>query len=216
MNAIIEGVNLINLDDTNALAAIIEAITPTTADPVAAAKSLIDAFGSLKNVIEAPAEALKNYTTRSTANKIAALLPIFRLYIHRTANQPKQIANRADLETYCKTLLQGKRVEEFWVVCVNAQCRIVGSVKIAEGSLAEVASYPRKVMEAALNCNAHSVFITHNHPGGTCAPSQEDITTTLQLQRMLRTVDILLLDHMIIAGNNGYSLAQHGDIQFSR
>ena len=48
-------------------------------------------------------------------------------------------------------------------------------------------------METALNYNAHSVLLCHNHPGGTCAPSQEDIASTLQLQRLLNGVGILVL-----------------------
>ena len=91
-------------------------------------------------------------------------------------------------------------MEEFWVICVNAQCRVLGQQLISTGSLSEVSAYPRLVMEAVLTYNAHSVFFCHNHPGGTCAPSQEDIASTLQLQRLLRGVDVMTLDHMIIAG----------------
>ena len=68
--------------------------------------------------------------------------------------------------------------------------------------------------EAVLNFNAHSVFFCHNHPGGTCGPSPEDIATTLQLPRMLSSVDVLVLDHLIVAGSNTYSMAQHGDLEF--
>ena len=68
------------------------------------------------------------------------------------------------------------------------------------------------VMETALNYNAHSVFFCHNHPGGTCAPSTEDVASTIQLQRLLNGVGILVLDHIIVAGTNTYSMAQHGDI----
>ena len=86
--------------------------------------------------------------------------------------------------------------------------------RIASGSVSEVSAYPRLVMETVLDYNAHSVFFCHNHPGGTCAPSAEDISTTLQLQRLLGGVDVMVLDHMIIAGANAYSMAQHGDIEF--
>ncbi len=60
-----------------------------------------------------------------------------------------------------------------------------------QGSLSEVSAYPRMVAEAALNYNAHSVLLTHVHPGGTCAPSPEDISSTLQRRRLLNSMRYL-------------------------
>ena len=57
-------------------------------------------------------------------------------------------------------------------------------------------------------------ILTHNHPGGTCAPSPENISSTIQLQRLLNGIGILLLDHVIVSGDNTYSLVQHGDIDY--
>ena len=69
----------------------------------------------------------------------------------------------------------GERNERFYVIAVNAQCKVLGTRKISEGSLGEVSAYPRLVAETALNYNAHSVFFCHNHPGGTCAPFHSDL-----------------------------------------
>ena len=91
---------------------------------------------------------------------------------------------------------------------------INGYQQISEGSLSEVSAYPRRVAEVALNLNAHSVLLCHNHPGGTSSPSPEDITSTLQLQRLLKGIGITLLDHIIVAGNATYSMVQHGDISY--
>jgi DNA repair protein RadC len=100
------------------------------------------------------------------------------------------------------------------VIALNAKCNVLGRRKISTGSLSEVSAYPRLVLETALNYNAHSVLLCHNHPGGTCAPSPEDISSTLQLQRLLNGVGILVLDHIIVAGTNTYSMIQHGDIDY--
>ena len=100
------------------------------------------------------------------------------------------------------------------MIALNAQCNVLGRRRISEGSLSEVSAYPRLVMETALNYNAHSVLLCHNHPGGTCAPSQEDIASTLQLQRLLNGVGILVLDHIIVAGSVTYSMIEHGDIDY--
>ena len=180
------------------------------------AKNLLDTYGTLKGVFEARPEALMNIEGigEAQATLISMMMPLTRECLKCEMAKPKQICNRRELEYYCKSILLGRRVEEFWVICVNAQCRVVGQRKISDGSLSEVNAYPRMVMETALDYNAHSVFFCHNHPGGTCAPSPEDIASTLQLQRMLAGVDIIVLDHMIVAGENAYSMAQHGDIEF--
>lgn len=182
--------------------------------PDETATKLLDSFGSFKNVMEARPEALANVVTKATAAKLAAILPAARALIAAESEEPEQIGNVRELEAYCKALVMGERIEKFFVIAVNARCRVTGVRCIATGSLSEVSAYPRLVMEAALNYNAHSVFLCHNHPGGTCAPSSEDIASTLQLQRMLRSVGIMILDHMIVAGGSTYSMAQHSDVEF--
>ena len=186
-------------------------------DTKALAKTLLEAYDrNLKNVFEAKPEQLMKTegVGEIQATLISMVLPLTRVCMRCEMADPKQIANRRDLENFCRNLVMGRRIEEFWVICVNAQCRLLGQQRISTGSLSEVSAYPRLVMETALNYNAHSVFFCHNHPGGTCAPSTEDISSTLQLQRLLGGVDIMVLDHMIIAGGNAYSMAQHGDIEF--
>ena len=127
---------------------------------------------------------------------------------------PDRIGNSREAETFCLSLLAGERIENFFVVALNAQCTTLGRRRISTGSLAEVSAYPRLVMETALNYNAHSVLLAHNHPGGTCAPSPEDISSTIQLQRLLNGVGILVLDHIIVAGDQTYSMIQHSDIDY--
>lgn len=185
-------------------------------DTHAIAKALLDEFGSLKGVLEAePKQLIRVRNVGPTqAALISMVLALTKVWNKAVSADVKQITNRDALENYCKSLLSGRRTEAFYVICVDAKCRLRGSKCISEGSLSEVSAYPRKVMEAALNYNAHSVFFCHNHPGGTCAPSTEDISSTLQLQRMLSNIGITVLDHIIVADNHTYSMAQHGDIDF--
>ena len=127
---------------------------------------------------------------------------------------PDRIGNSREAEKYCLSILAGHRTESFYVISLSAKCAVLGRRKISEGSLSEVSAYPRMVMETALNYNAHSVLLCHNHPGGTCTPSPEDLASTLQLQRLLNGVGILLLDHIIVANDSTYSMVQHGDIDY--
>ena len=184
------------------------------AEASASASVLLSRFGSFAAVLEASPAELGAVVSPLMAKNISSFLPLIRRYERDRALNSEQIANRKDLERFCLSLVLGKRVEEFHVVCVNAQCRLLGTRLISSGSLSDVSAYPRLVVQAALDMNAHSVFFCHNHPGGTLAPSSEDIATTLQLQRLLSGLDILVLDHMIIAGSSAYSMAQHGDLEF--
>lgn len=151
---------------------------------------------------------------KQQATLISMVVPLTRVWHRCAMNEPKKIRNSREAEEYCLSILAGERTERFYVVSLNAQCSILGRRKISEGSLSEVSAYPRMVLETALNYNAHSVLLCHNHPGGTCAPSTEDISSTIQLQRLLNGVGILLLDHIIVAGDRTYSMIQHGDIDY--
>ena len=216
MNTLIFRENAPELEEKEILAHIIQ-FTQRRIDSETVADALLENFGSLKNVLESDPAALKNIpgVSTKTADCLASFLPIVRKYELLNSKQQKQVSNRLQLAEYCKSILTGKRIEEFWVICVNAQCKIIGKRRIATGSLSEVSAYPRLVMETALNYNAHSVFFTHNHPGGTCAPSSDDIISTEQLKKLLNSVGINVLDHMIVAGSDTYSMAQHGDISYT-
>ena len=188
----------------------------TRSDTNPLAHELLDTFGSLKGVLEARPEMLQAVRGigPQAATLISMVVPLTRVWNRCAMEKPDRIGNSREAEKYCLSLVAGNRTERFYVIALNAQCMVLGRRRISEGSLSEVSAYPRLVMETALNYNAHSVLLCHNHPGGTCAPSQEDIASTLQLQRLLNGVGILVLDHIIVAGSLTYSMIEHGDIDY--
>ena len=180
------------------------------------ATTLLDHFDGLKAVLEARPEQLRAVAGvgPKTADYLSAFLPMVHVWQRLNMAEPLRVGNCREAEKYCMSLCSGLRNEEFWVICLNAKCNLLGRRRISTGSLSEVSAYPRLVMETALNYNAHSVLLTHNHPGGTCAPSPEDIASTIQLQRLLNGVGIMVLDHIIVSGDRTYSMIQHGDIDY--
>ena len=188
----------------------------TRGDTNPLAHALLEQFGNMKGVLEARPEQLM--TVKGIGEQAAVLIsmvvPLTRVWHRCAMEEPNRIGNSREAEEYCLSILAGERTERFYVVCLNAQCKVLGRRLISEGSLSEVSAYPRIVMETALNYNAHSVLLCHNHPGGTCSPSQEDIASTLQLQRLLNGVGIMVLDHIIVANDRTYSMIQHGDIDY--
>ena len=202
-------------DDAEILATVLSYASGTK-DAAGLVAKLLDTFGSLKAVLEARPEQLLRVEgmNKTRASLITMMIPMARVWM-RSANEYRdRIGNSREAEAYCKSLLIGERLENFFVIALNAQCKILGRRRISPGSLSEVSAYPRLVMETALNYNAHSVLLCHNHPGGTCAPSPEDIASTVQLQRLLQGVGILVLDHIIVANDTTYSMIQHGDIDY--
>ena len=207
--------SLETFDDIEILSTILSYANGTK-DTSSLVARLLDSFGSLKAVLEArPEQLLKvDGMNRTRASLISLMIPMARVWQRCASNMPDRIGNSREAENYCMSLLIGERLENFYVVALNAKCSVLGKRRISTGSLSEVSAYPRLVMETALNYNAHSVLLTHNHPGGTCAPSPEDISSTVQLQRLLNGVGILVLDHIIVAGDMTYSMIQHGDIDY--
>ncbi len=204
-----------SFDDTEVLSAVLS-YAKGTRDTAGVVTRLFDSFGSLKAILEARPEQLLSVDgmTQSRASLISLVVPLTRVWQRCSMMAPERIGNSREAEKYCLSLLTGERLENFYVVVLNSQCKVLGQRRISTGSLSECSAYPRLVMETALNYNGHSVLLCHNHPGGTCAASPEDISSTLQLQRLLNGVGILVLDHIIVAGSNTYSMIEHGDIDY--
>lgn len=180
------------------------------------AHRLLDHFGTLKGVLEARPEQLMavDGVGEETATLISLMLPMFRRYSACVCEERRRISNRMEAESYCSALLAGHRTEHFYAICLSADNHLLGQRLIAEGTLTEVAAYPRLVVETALNYNAHSVLLCHNHPSGVCLPSSDDVSSTRRLAGLLGGLGITVLDHVIVAGNETYSMSQNGDLPY--
>jgi len=204
-----------SFDDTEILSTILS-YAPGTKDTGDLVARLMDAFGSLKAILEARPEQLLRVDgmNKTRAGLITMIIPMARVWMRGANEDAEMIRTSQDAERYCKSLLIGERTENFYVIALNAHNKILGRRRISTGSLSEVTAYPRLVMETALNYNAHSVILCHNHPGGGLGPSPEDISSTAQLQNLLTRIGIMLLDHIIVAGDKSYSMIQHGDMEY--
>lgn len=215
MNTMLFRENAIDFTEQEVLTHILQ-FAPNKGNKEEQAANLLDHFGNIKNIIEARPEQLASVKAigTKTADYISSFLPVLRVYQKQLMKTKDGIHNSREAEKFCLSLLEGNRTEKFYVVCLNAKYDVVGKRCISTGSLSEVSAYPRIIAETALNYNAHSVLLSHNHPGGTCAPSPEDITSTIQIQKLLTMLGVLVLDHIIVANDRTYSMIQHGDIDY--
>ncbi len=181
------------------------------------AHRLLDTFGSLKGVLEAPVDQLcaVEGVGEETATLIAMMVPMFRQYEKCLCDSAECLSNYREVTNYCSALLKGLRKERLYVICVSSRSRVLGQRIVAEGSLGEVQAYPRLVVETALNHNAFGVILCHNHPGGVAFPSPSDVNTTRNLEKVLARLDIRLVDHIIVGDDGAYSMIAHGDFLHS-
>ncbi|MCZ8322095.1 MAG: DNA repair protein RadC [Novosphingobium sp.] len=100
--------------------------------------------------------------------------------------------------------------EVFMVLLLDAQNRLIEARELFRGTVSQTVVYPREVVKAALLANASAVIFAHNHPSGVPDPSQADRMLTDALRGALTTVDVRVLDHIIVAGPKTTSFAERG------
>jgi DNA repair protein RadC len=116
-----------------------------------------------------------------------------------------KITNSNDAASHITVLLSNDQSrEQFAVIFLNAANCIIASKIMFKGSLTSSAVYPREIIKKALELDAAAIIIAHNHPSGATKPSRDDIQITNKIKEACKTVDIVLHDHIIIAGKNGF------------
>lgn len=111
---------------------------------------------------------------------------------------------------FLKKHLALKPVECFCAVFLDSRLGVLAFETLAIGSIAATAVYPREVVKTVLHHNAAAVIFAHNHPSGSTQPSAEDRLLTERLVTALRTVDVRVLDHIVVGGNDAVSMAMLG------
>jgi len=118
------------------------------------------------------------------------------------------ISSPAILARLLAPRLRHRRTESLIVALLNSANQLIRDVTVGEGSLNSVVIHPREVFRLAIAENAAAIIVVHNHPSGNTEPSSEDISITKQLAEAGRIVDIRVLDHVIIGGDEYTSLAE--------
>ena len=122
-----------------------------------------------------------------------------------------KLSSSTDAVSHITVLLSNDTsIEQFAVIFLNAANCIITSKIMFKGSLTSSAVYPREIIKKALELNAVSIIIGHNHPSGETKPSQDDINITNKIKDACNTVDIVLHDHIIVTGTSYYSFSDEG------
>lgn len=186
------------------------AIPRVDTNPVA--HRLIERFGSLDGVLSAPPEELEKVegVGESAATLLSLILPLVRCSRMTAAKTPVILGTTQAAGEYFIDLFFGMREERLYEACLDAKGKLLRCAKVADGSVDAVNVNIRVIVENALKCGASAVVLSHNHPSGVALPSEDDNATTLAVYDALRTVDIRLLDHIIVADDDFVSIRENG------
>jgi len=175
------------------------------------AKELMRRFGTLSGVLDAPVSVLQDVAGLGIANIFALKLPnaIGRRYLFEQAQGKDYLASSRTVKDYLTHNLRERSREVFMVIFLDGQHQIIRMEELFSGTLNTSAVYPREVIQKVLEYEAVSVILVHNHPSGSLTPSSSDRAVTRKLQTALTAIDVEVLDHLIVGGNEFFSFADH-------
>lgn len=116
----------------------------------------------------------------------------------------------ATLQKYLRLHLASERRELFGALFLDSQNRVIAFEVMFVGTVAQTSVYPREVAMAALQHDAAAVVLVHNHPSGSVQPSRADEHLTQTLKHALALIDVRVLDHVIVGGDDALSMATLG------
>jgi DNA repair protein RadC len=144
------------------------------------------------------------------AINIAAALELGRRRRLKEGLEKKKITSSRDAFEIMHPILSDNNYEEFWIITLNRGNMIKNTFRISEGSLAGTVADPKKIFKTALDDNAASVILCHNHPSGNTSPSKKDQEITSKCKSAGLFLDMPVIDHIIIAGDKYFSFADEG------
>ncbi len=175
-------------------------------------RRLLAEFGGLRGLFKAGDDALRKVKGLGPA-KIATLRAIGEL-------SERQLREKVEYESFIECsrdvvdLLARKcrdfDQEVFSVVFLNTKHRVLKIEELFRGTIDAASVYPREVVKRALALSSSALVAVHNHPSGNPEPSREDQRLTHELREACKLIDIVLLDHIVIGGNDYFSFAEKG------
>lgn len=177
------------------------------------ARALLDHFGSLPKVLEAPAAELQKIKGVGRNNSFAVhfLHAVARRYLKQRLQQKEYMHSSRHVAEYLVHSMRDLQHEAFAAIFLDASHAIIDTRVIARGTISTNTIYPRELVKQALEHNAAAMVVAHNHPSGSLEPSSQDHHLTRTLYLACSFMNIRLLDHLIIGqSEKPYSFADHG------
>ncbi|GGP52094.1 MULTISPECIES: RadC family protein [Shewanella] len=176
------------------------------------ARNMINQFGGLRSLLSA---------SKSQVCQLAGVGPVKYAQLQAAAEISKRIAHenlqRGQILTnpdltrdYLMRQLADRSYEVFALLLLDTQHRVIQFVELFRGTIDSASVYPREVISLVLEKKAAAVIVCHNHPSGIAEPSQADRRITERIKNALATIDVSLLDHMVVGDQEIVSFAERG------
>nr|WP_246379616.1 DNA repair protein RadC [Gluconacetobacter johannae] len=199
------------LDDGALMVAILSLALPASADRPGIAGRLLARFGTVGGVLSADADDLAAVEGRAPVGVAVLLLREAAMRLMRARiRQGNVLSCHADLMAYLQAALARDDVEQFRVLFLDHQARLIADEVLARGTVDHTPVYPREVMRRAIRLKARELILVHNHPGWNPMPSREDVAMTRRLEQIATVLGLSIRDHIIVGNGASTSFRQSG------
>lgn len=173
---------------------------------------LIKEFGSLRKLFNANKAEFCQYKGLGAAKyvQLQAVLELTQRYLAETLQRGDALISPEQTKLYLSGILRDKPREEFFVLYLDNQHRVIQGESLFQGTIDAASVYPREVVKRSLEHNAAALILAHNHPSGIAEPSQSDRRITRRISDALALVDIRVLDHFVVGDGEIVSFAERG------
>ena len=174
------------------------------------AHNLINRFGSISGVLDAPIEKLAEVEGMSerSALFLKSIMPVAQIYLSEKSNCSSTFMGLNEIGEYALKHYIGLTSERAGIISLDGKGKLLGFDFLADGDISSVGLSFRDVINCLLLHNAAAAVLVHNHPSGIALPSARDEILTKSLANVLKNIGIYLIDHIIIGGSDYVSMAQ--------
>ncbi len=178
------------------------------------AKALLERFGGLRGVLDAPLVELRSVAGigEVAATGLHLVREAATLYLQEGSEGTEVLKDAAALSDFWRMRIGALKHEVFAVAYLDSGCRLLrnGVETLQEGTVDRAAVYPRRVVEAALKRQAAALVLAHNHPNGHVQPSAHDKVLTRAIVLAAETINLRVVDHLIVSPEETFSFRQAG------
>lgn len=178
------------------------------------AHALMERFGSYRGVLEADFDEL--CTVHGIGENAATLIQLVKetdiRYRKSLRSSGKRLNTTEAAGEYIMPLFAYQKRETAYMLLLENSGKLICCLELAKGVVNRVDVSARDIIESAIKANAAKVILAHNHLSGTALPSEYDIASTISIYNALKTVEIELVDHIIVCDDDFVSLRDSGVI----
>ncbi len=176
------------------------------------AREVLDSLGGVNGLLKADQKAFCQINGLGPAKfaQLSAVLELAGRYVIEDLKKGDVMDSPEKTRYYLSTKLRHEKQEVFAVLFLDNRHRVIQYEALFYGSIDGASVYPRIVAQRSLELNAAALILAHNHPSGINEPSHADKHITERLKTTLASLDIRVLDHVIVGDGEAYSFAEHG------